>query len=71
MSLFCRRAFLLLLVLSLIAIGISAVRKTGAASTPEVPSIELFDDATSPSSVVDSLTVNADGPQRSVIAGYG
>ncbi len=70
MSLFCRRAFVFLLALSLIAIAVSIGRKSRAASAPDALSIKFVADTDASPGAPESLTVNADDPQKSVIAGF-
>lgn len=54
MSLFCRRAFLFVLSLSLVTLSLTTGRKSRAALNNGAPSSEVF----------------ADGPQQSVVAGF-
>jgi predicted metalloendopeptidase len=62
MSLFTRRAFVLVLAVALVAIVVTAGRKSGAAPASEQSSLELIADANS--------APDADKPEKTVIAGF-
>ena len=70
MSLFRRRALVALLALSLLAVAITTGRKSGAASTSVALSLELLPGADDSPGAPASLTITADDPQKSVVAGF-